>query len=100
MGSKLFRTYKSAASACGISASYFCNIVHERKIPRYHVAERIANATGIDIRAWLIPEKYFNPYIASTLGTAYSFNIKKSMKEQGFDIVESKSKYRAIENLY
>ena len=62
------------ARKSGISTSFMCDILHERKKPSALVAERLEEVTDVElIRAWLMPQKYYNQLIHKVIGDGYSF---------------------------
>ena len=76
-------TQAETARISGISSSFMCDILHERKKPSALVAERLERVTKIDLRAWLMPEQYYNHYIHRIIGNNYSFiksNHNKTLK--------------------
>ncbi len=83
MGKKHFRTQGELAKAVGISSTYYCDIIHERRTPRYSIAEKLEEVTGVEARAWLMPEKYFNAYIATKCGGEYSYIIRRNLENRG-----------------
>ena len=62
------------AEKVGISASFYCDILHERRTPRPDVAERLETVTGVKFKAWLMPEKHYNKLIDSKMKKDYSYN--------------------------
>ena len=61
------------ANKVGVSKSFICDILHERRRPSASTAEKLEKATGIDIRAWLMPQLYYNDLIFITLNHKYSY---------------------------
>jgi hypothetical protein len=76
-------TQAAIAKISGISSSFMCDILHERKKPSALVAEKLESVTKIEFRAWLMPQQYYNQLIHDVIGDEYSFirlNIKPKKK--------------------
>jgi len=64
------------ADKAQISQSFYCDILHGRRVPSAAVAERLETATGIQLKAWLMPHKHFNQLISDKMGNNYSTKSK------------------------
>jgi len=72
------------AKKSGISTSFMCDILHERKKPSALVAERLEEVTDVEFRAWLMPQKYYNQLINKVIGDAYSFMQSNNHSKKQF----------------
>ena len=61
-------TQAEIARMSGISTSFMCDILHERKKPSATISEKLERVTGINIRAWLMPHLYYNELIHQVMG--------------------------------
>lgn len=76
---------KEIARLSNISKSFICDILHLRRRPSAEIAQRLEQVTGIELRAWLMPNEYYNEMIADTMGPKYLLkkpNAKKMQKER------------------
>ena len=72
-------TQKQLASLVGLSNSFLCDILHERKRPSPKNACKLENVTGVPFKAWLMPQCNYNQLIHKTRGDDYSF-LKNQLK--------------------
>jgi transcriptional regulator with XRE-family HTH domain len=59
------------ADKARISASFYSDILHGRRVPSATVAERLEQATDVKFKAWLMPHKYFNQLVSEKMGPTY-----------------------------
>jgi transcriptional regulator with XRE-family HTH domain len=70
------------AGKAQISPSFYCDILHGRRVPSATVAERLEKATGVKFKAWLMPHKYFNQLVSDKMGTNYPLSEKYTLTDK------------------
>ena len=70
------------ADKAQISPSFYCDILHGRRVPSAVVAERLEQVTGIKFRSWLMPHKYYNKLVADKMGANYPLKKDTSTEDK------------------
>lgn len=72
---RLTKTQKTIAGQAGISQPHFSLIINKKRKPSAKLAYTLEEITGVDMRAWLFPEKFANPFVQNI--TTCNKKVKK-----------------------
>ena len=73
------------ANKAKISPSFYCDILHGRRVPSATVAERLEQITDVEFKAWLMPHKYFNQLVSDKMGDIYPLLKEETTPDKNKD---------------